>query len=106
MKAEAATQRHRGFAMSKSFQLCVLALILTVGGALAAPASAEQAKEPKQKKQAASKRPAQVSSAYRGTDKFRAGPLYHGNDYLGDDPDPFIRLQIQRDLSWRYGGDD
>jgi len=41
-----------------------------------------------------------------GTDKFRAGPLYHGTDYLGDDPDPFIRLQIQRDLSHRYGGDD
>ncbi len=26
------------------------------------------------------------------------------NDYLGNDPDPFIRLMIQRDLGARYGG--
>lgn len=32
------------------------------------------------------------------------GPLYFGQDYLGDDPDPNIRSQIMRDLGARYGG--
>ena len=32
------------------------------------------------------------------------GPLYFGQDYLGDDPDPNIRSQILRDLGSRYGG--
>ena len=40
----------------------------------------------------------------RGANLFHCGPLYNGNDYLGDDPDPFIRLMIQRDLGARYGG--
>ena len=35
---------------------------------------------------------------------FHCGPVYNGNDYLGSDPDPFIRLMIQRDLGARYGG--
>jgi hypothetical protein len=33
-----------------------------------------------------------------------AGPLYNGQDYLGDDPDPNIRSYLLRDLSGRYGG--
>jgi hypothetical protein len=33
-----------------------------------------------------------------------AGPLYNGQDYLGDDPDPNIRSQILRDHG-RYGTD-
>jgi hypothetical protein len=33
------------------------------------------------------------------------GPLYNGQDYLGDDPDPNIRSQILRDMG-RYGGVD
>jgi hypothetical protein len=35
-----------------------------------------------------------------------AGPLYNGQDYLGNDPDPNIRSQILRDLGGRYGGND
>jgi hypothetical protein len=31
------------------------------------------------------------------------GPLYNGQDYLGDDPDPNIRSYILRDLGMRYG---
>lgn len=42
----------------------------------------------------------------RGANLFRCGPVYNGNDYLGDDPDPFIRLMIQRDLGAKYGGPD
>jgi hypothetical protein len=34
-----------------------------------------------------------------------AGPLYNGQDYLGDDPDPNIRSFLIRDKS-RYGGVD
>ena len=33
-----------------------------------------------------------------------AGPLYNGQEYLGDDPDPNIRSYLLRDLSGRYGG--
>lgn len=40
----------------------------------------------------------------RGANLFHCGPLYNGLDYLGDDPDPFIRLMIQRDLGAKYGG--
>lgn len=45
-----------------------------------------------------------ANTKYRGTDLFRAGPIYNGPDYIGDDPDPFIRFQLYRDLSGRYGG--
>jgi hypothetical protein len=41
----------------------------------------------------------------RGANLFHCGPLYNGNDYLGNDPDPFIRLMIQRDLGAKYGGE-
>ena len=34
------------------------------------------------------------------------GPLYNGQDYLGNDPDPNIRSQILRDMGGRYGGND
>ncbi len=40
----------------------------------------------------------------RGAQVFHCGPIYNGNDYLGDDPDPFIRQMIQRDLGIKYGG--
>jgi hypothetical protein len=43
---------------------------------------------------------------YRGTDKFRAGPIYDGHTYLGDDPDPFIRSQLARDVNAVYGGNN
>jgi hypothetical protein len=33
-----------------------------------------------------------------------AGPLYNGQDYLGNDPDPNIRSYLLRDLNGRYGG--
>ena len=42
----------------------------------------------------------------RGANLFRCGPIYNSNDYLGDDPDPFIRLMIQRDLGIKYGGEN
>ena len=73
---------------------------------LAAAAPSEAAKAHKHKKHpAAPAAPAAANSGYRGTNLFPAGPIYHGNDYLGDDPDPFIRSQIQRDLGAHYGGE-
>ena len=48
---------------------------------------------------------ADASSHCRGANLFHCGPLYNGNDYLGNDPDPFIRLMIQRDLGAKYGGE-
>jgi hypothetical protein len=42
----------------------------------------------------------------RGANLFHCGPIYNSNDYLGDDPDPFIRLMIQRDLGLKYGGEN
>jgi hypothetical protein len=46
-----------------------------------------------------------AKSGYRGTNLFPAGPVYHAYDYLGDDPDPFIRSQLLRDLGAHYGGE-
>ena len=46
------------------------------------------------------------NSRYRGAKLFPVGPVYNGPDYIGDDPDPFIRLMLKRDLSGRYGGDN
>ena len=44
-----------------------------------------------------------ASAACRGPNLFRCGPLYTSYDYLGTDPDPFIRTMIQRDLGAKYG---
>jgi hypothetical protein len=37
---------------------------------------------------------------------FQCGPIYNAYDYLGTDPDPYIRGMIQRDLGSKYGGGD
>src|SRR5207237_983817 len=47
-----------------------------------------------------------VQPAFRYQGGVSAGPLYNGQDYLGNDPDPNIRSQILRDLGGRYGGND
>lgn len=48
---------------------------------------------------------AKPANRTRDRSAFPPGPVYFGNDYLGDDPDPFIRSQILRDLGARYGGE-
>jgi hypothetical protein len=46
-----------------------------------------------------------VYAQHRGANLFPAGPVYYGyNDYLGEDPDPFIRQQLLRDLTAHFGG--
>ena len=74
---------------------------------LAAVAPTDAAKARKHKKHVAARAVAvKVKSGYRGTNLFPAVPIYNGNDYLGDDPDPNIRFQIMRDLGAHYGGED
>jgi len=68
-------------------------------------ASADAAKARKHRKHAVAPI-ASAYSGYRGLNLFPAGPIYHACDYLGDDPDPFIRSQILRDLGAHYGGDN
>jgi hypothetical protein len=45
------------------------------------------------------------TSVCHGGNLFRCGPVYNSTDYLGNDPDSFIRLMIQRDLGAKYGGE-
>ena len=90
--------------MSRPITLLACVAGLVVGIAFAVPASAEPAQPIKPKKPVAATAP-RVKTNYRGQDKFPAGPVYNGQDYLGDDPDPFIRQQILRDLGLRYGGE-
>ena len=92
--------------MPQPIKILIFAASFTIGSALAVPASAEPKKDIKQKKEAVTSKPDRVNAGYRGQDKFRAGPLYDDKLYLGDDPDPFIRLQIYRDLGAKHGGTD
>jgi hypothetical protein len=89
---------------SLAVKLMVSAISLALVLAAAAPADAAKAR--KHKKQVAAHAAVRVQTGYWGTNLFPAGPIYNGNDYLGDDPDPNIRFQIKRDLGAHYGGND
>ena len=41
-------------------------------------------------------------AAQAQSDRGYPQPIYNGQDYLGTDPDPNIRFQIQRDLQSHY----
>ena len=89
----------------RSAKLLLSAAGLCVGLALVLTSQAEAAKASKHKRHAAAPTAAHRSgTGYWGTDLVRGGPLYNGQDYLGDDPDPNIRFQLLRDLDRRYGG--
>jgi hypothetical protein len=88
-----------------SFPLRVFTCALGLGLLLESAADAAQAK--KQRKRVAAPTAVTVYPSnpyYRGANLFPAGPIFYGNEYLGDDPDPFIRLQIWRDLGAHFGG--
>jgi hypothetical protein len=95
-------------------KLLSFATALALGLAMAAALPAEAAKVSNAKKRvtaptavAAKVQPRRTASArHWGTNLVPAGPLYHGRDYLGDDPDPNIRFQLLREISARYGGID
>jgi hypothetical protein len=84
--------------------LTVKLLAGVVAFAFIVPAQAEAVR--KHKRTAGVHAMAQASVQERGTNKFRAGPIYDGRTYLGDDPDPFIRSQIARDVNAVYGGNN
>ena len=84
------------------FMACVIGLAIV----LAAAVPADAAKARKHKKVVRVQTSAHVQGKYWGTNLFPAGPIYHGNEYLGDDPDPFIRMMILRDLGAHYGDGD
>src|SRR6202035_1237538 len=75
----------------------LLAGVLGVSVMLAANAAVAAAK--KQKPVAPQ---AANSSLCRGANLYQCGPLYNSTDYLGTDPDSFIRAMIQRDLGPKY----
>ncbi len=94
--------------MQQSVKVMIYGLAL----ALMLSASAEAAKQSKKPK-ATGHRAAEVRildrgpiEACRGAHLFHCGPIYNAYDYLGNDPDPFIRAMIQRDLGAKYGGSE
>ena len=86
-------------------------IIIAAGFILCLASQAEAAKASEHKKFATAHR---VTAHHRTAAAPRptlqggvlVGPLYNGQDYLGDDPDPNIRAYILRDLGSRYGGSD
>jgi hypothetical protein len=88
--------------MTKAFSLLLAAAVALT----AVPTAAKTSKQVKHKTRVTHVA-RQTAPAYHGTDKFPAGPLYYnGGTYLGDDPDPFIRSQIWRDIGATFGGPD
>ena len=85
--------------------------VAAIGLAFVLASPAEAAKAGKQKKSATSahvvkhRQTAAVvptqGSGYQGG--VMRGPLYNGQDYLGDDPDPNVRAFLIKNLSGRYG---
>jgi hypothetical protein len=73
--------------------------VLGVSCMLAASATAAAKKQKTAAPQAANS-----AALCRGANLFHCGPIYNSTDYLGTDPDPFIRAMIQRDLGPKYGG--
>jgi len=85
--------------------------VAAIGLAFVLASPAEAAKAGKQKKSATSahvvkhRQTAAVvpapGGAYQGG--VMRGPLYNGQDYLGDDPDPNVHAFLIKNLSGRYG---
>ena len=69
--------------------------------ALTCAAPADAASKKKSKQRVAQHAAMTDSSGLQGG--VMRGPLYNGQDYLGDDPDPNIRAYMIRDLGMRYG---
>lgn len=88
---------------SRCIAITLLATCLATGLAVTLASSAEAAT--KGKRAIHSAPTARATSSCRGANLFPCGPVYNSTDYLGNDPDPFIRSMIQRDLGAKYGGE-
>jgi hypothetical protein len=95
----------KGFSMAS---LPVKLMVSAIGLAFVLAAAPADATKPRKHKKHVAAHAAKVTAnpRYWGTNLFPAGPIYNGADYLGDDPDPFIRSQILRDLGAHYGGEN
>ena len=76
--------------------------IVAMVGLLTSVADAAQSR--KHRRHVAAPSTMTVTPLQRGANLFPAGPIYYGTEYLGTDPDPFIRQQIWRDLGAHFGG--
>ncbi len=81
-------------------------LLCTLGLAVVLASSADAAKAVKKPKRLAQQATAGTSVPCRGASQFPCGPVYFQGYYLGNDPDPFIRAMIQRDLGAKFGDPD
>ncbi len=88
---------------SRPIKLLALTLGLAVALASSAGAAAKKTKRPKHPPPQAA---AGTATPCRGANQFPCGPVYFEGYYLGDDPDPFIRSMIQRDLGAKFGDPD
>ncbi len=87
----------------KNRSIAMVASAIGLTFVLASPADAAKKKHHYRSGTAANAMvPGGTTANYQGG--VLAGPLYNGQDYLGDDPDPNIRAYLLRDLSGRYGG--
>ncbi|MCX7311920.1 MAG: hypothetical protein NTV56_09370 [Alphaproteobacteria bacterium] len=86
-----------------------MAILCLIPGGAGAAEAAPEIKSGKPKKPIAAhhkdRRAAAATPGFRYQGGVPAGPLYNGQDYLGDDPDPNVRSYLLRDMS-RYGGTD
>lgn len=80
----------------------IILLASALGLAVALASGADAATKAKKPRPAAPR--ATAETLCRGANLFHCGPIYNAFDYLGTDPDPFIRLMIQRDMGPKYGG--
>ena len=88
---------------SRPMKLSACALGFAVVLAASADAAATKTKRPKHP---APQTAAGASAPCRGGNQFPCGPVYFEGYYLGNDPDPFIRAMIQRDLGAKFGDPD
>ena len=83
----------------KIVPLAVSAALLA--GLLVSPADAAGKHKKFVAKHPAAQQHADATPGFQGG--VRKGPLYNGQDYLGDDPDPSIRAYLLKDMT-RYQG--
>jgi len=82
-------------------------MIMAAAAIAVASTSVADAKSRKPRKPVAASAQVTVNPYARGANLFPPGPVYYSpNEYLGNDPDPFIRLQLMRDLGAHFGGTD
>ncbi|HYI26680.1 MAG TPA: hypothetical protein VD863_02425 [Bradyrhizobium sp.] len=87
----------------KNLPIALIVSAIGLAFAFATPADAAK-KKPRQNSGYAAQamQPGGTTAQFQGG--VMTGPLYNGQDYLGDDPDPNIRAYLLRDLNGRYGG--